>query len=106
MAVNLKSLKNDLVAKDFNYCDNFFELKSEKNIFDDSFSFNSYEALKDLNDFKTNNYSNLFLTKKQLNSDWLEYKSKNAGVIQLGLVTTLSFFTSRYDSELSEGIVG
>lgn len=103
MAVNLKSLKNDLVAKDFNYCDNFFELKSEKNIFDDSFSFNSYEALKDLNDFKTNNYSNLFLTKKQLNSDWLEYKSKNAGVIQLGLVTTLSFFTSRYDSELYPG---
>ena len=64
MAVNRLTFSNDLKAKDLCYSDDFFSLKSEKVIPSDSFSFSSYEALKDIVDFKTNNYSNLFLIKK------------------------------------------
>ncbi|MBO5826974.1 MAG: hypothetical protein J6R59_00650 [Paludibacteraceae bacterium] len=64
MALKRFTFSNDLKAKELNYCDDFFSLKGEKITPSDSFSFNSYEALKGVNDFKTNNYSNLFLTKK------------------------------------------
>jgi hypothetical protein len=64
MAVNRCTFSNDLRAKDLSYSDEFFKLKGEKIIPSDSFSYNSYEALKDVKDFKTSNFSNLFLTKK------------------------------------------
>lgn len=91
MAVNRLTFSNDLKAKDLNYPDNFFTLKSEKITPSDSFSFNSYEAFKDLNDFKTNNYSNLFLTKKQKNSDWLKANTKKGDEL-MGIATTLSWY--------------
>lgn len=72
MAVNRYTFFNDLKAKDLSYPDKFFKLKSEKVIPSDSFTFDSYEAFKDINDFKTNNYSNLFLIRKKQNSEWLE----------------------------------
>lgn len=71
MAINRCTFSNDLKAKDLCYSDEFFKLKSEKVIPSDSFSFDSYEAFKNINDFKTNNYSNLFLINKQKNSEWL-----------------------------------
>ena len=64
MSLNRRTFYNDLKAKNLCYSDDFFKLKSEKVIPSDSFSFSSYEALKDIIDFKTNNYSNLFLIKK------------------------------------------
>jgi hypothetical protein len=76
MAVNRFTFSNDLRAKELNYTDEFFKLKSEKVIPSDSFSFETYEAFKDINDFKTNNYSNLFLINKQNNSNWLEAQVK------------------------------
>ena len=65
MSIERCTLSNNLKAKELYYSDDFFSLKGEKITPSDSFTFNSYEALKDVNDFKTNNYSNLFLTKKQ-----------------------------------------
>jgi len=64
MAVNRLTFSNDLKAKDLCYSDEFFKLRSEKVIPSDSFSFSNYEAFKNLIDFKTNNYSNLFLIDK------------------------------------------
>ena len=72
MAVNRLTFSNDLKAKDLCYSDEFFKLKSEKVIPSDSFTFDSYDAFKNLVDYKTNNYSNLFLINKQRNSNWLE----------------------------------
>lgn len=90
MAIKRLTFSNNLKAKDLNYSDDFFSLKGEKVIPSDSFSFNSYEALKDINDFKTNNYSNLFLTKKQKTSDWLQADVKDKGAVK-GYATTISW---------------
>mgnify|MGYP003310923867 CR=1 FL=1 len=48
MAINRYTFSNDLKAKDLCYSDEFFKLKSEKVIPSDSFSFDSYEALKNI----------------------------------------------------------
>jgi len=76
MAVKYCTFSNDLKAKDLCYSDDFFTLKGEKVIPSDSFSFDTYYALKDVNDFKTNNLSNLFLTNKQENHNWLQANVK------------------------------
>ena len=64
MAISFKTFSNDLKAKDLNYSDDFFSLKSEKVIPADSFSFDSYDAFKNIVDYKTNNFSNIFLINK------------------------------------------
>lgn len=92
MSIRHRTFSNDLKAKDLCYTDEFFSLKGEKIIPSDSFSFNSYQALKDVNDFKTNNYSNLFLTKKQKTSNWLVSKVKQQDNLN-GIATTLSWYT-------------
>lgn len=91
MAVKRCTFSNDLKAKDLCYSDEFFKLKSEKVIPSDSFSFDSYEAFKNINDFKTNNYSNLFLINKQRNSDWLKSDVKEKDLMN-GLATTISWY--------------
>ena len=90
MAVNRCTFSNNLKAKDLNYCDEFFSLKGEKITPSDSFSYNSYEALRNVNDFKTNNYSNLFLTKKQKTSDWLQFNDTLGDEIA-GFITTIEW---------------
>lgn len=102
MAVNRCTFSNDLKAKDLRYSDEFFKLKSEKVIPSDSFSFDSYEAFKNINDFKTNNYSNLFLINKQRNSEWLEAKVKETDYLN-GLATTISWYSPDPNSELEKG---
>lgn len=102
MAVNRCTFSNDLKAKDLCYSDEFFKLKSEKVIPSDSFSFSSYEALKDIIDFKTNNYSNLFLIKKQKNSDWLESNTKKNERL-ISLATTISWFAADLEDEDEQG---
>lgn len=93
MAVNRCTFSNDLKAKDLCYSDEFFKLKSEKVIPSDSFSFDSYEALKNVNDFKTNNYSNLFLINKQRNSNWLQSNVRDKDLLN-GIATTISWYSS------------
>lgn len=90
MAIQRKSLKTSLQGKDLHYTNDFFNFKNETIITSDSFSYNAYNALQDVNDVKTNNLSNLFLTKKQLNSNWLELNEKKDDPVDL--VTTLSFY--------------
>lgn len=102
MAINRCTFSNDLKAKDLCYSDEFFKLRSEKVIPSDSFTFDSYEAFKNINDFKTNNYSNLFLINKQKNSNWLESKVKESDYLN-GLATTISWFSGDNDNVMERG---
>ena len=102
MALNRKSLSGNIKAKEMKYSDNFFKLKSEKVITSDSFSYNIYEALKDINDYSTNNYSNLFLSRKMKNSEWLSADIKQNDH-RLDIITTLSFFGNNPEDALEEG---
>ena len=102
MAIKRNTFSNDLKSKDLCYSDEFFKLKSEKVIPSDSFTFDSYDAFKNINDFKTNNYSNLFLINKQKNSDWIEAKIKENNHLN-GLATTISWFASNTENEMELG---
>lgn len=102
MALNRLSLSGNIKAKELDYSDSFFKLKSEKVITSDSFSYNLYEALKNVNDFSTNNYSNLFLSRKMKNSEWLSANVKK-NTHQLDIITTLSFFGNDPEGILEKG---
>ena len=102
MAVNRCTFSNDLKAKDLCYSDEFFTLKSEKVIPSDSFSFDSYEAFKNINDFKTNNYSNLFLINKQRNSEWLKSEVREKDLLN-GLATTISWYSPDLENQVVQG---
>lgn len=102
MALNHKSFKDDLLAKDLKYSDEFLELKSERIVPNDSFAYNSYSALKNVRDFKTNNYSNLFLLNKNRNTQWLQANVKKNDDL-MGIVTTISFYNAEAQSEKNPG---
>lgn len=102
MAIKKKSFKESLQAKNLNYCNDFFELKNTPQIFTDSFSYNNYEALNDVNDIQTNNYSNLFLSKKQLNEDWLTVREKDE--TELNIVSTFSYGADNTDDPTNPGV--
>lgn len=98
MSVNRLTFSNDLKAKDLCYSDEFFKLKGQKVIPSDSFTFDSYEVFKDITDFKTNNFSNLFLINKQRNSQWLETQIKESDKY-IGLATTVSWYTANMNNQ-------
>lgn len=102
MGIKLKSLKNDIKYKEFKYSDDFFELKHDQIVSSNTFSWNNYKVFDNINDIKTNNFSNLFLTNKSETSLWLDYK-KGKSDDQLGLITTLSFLSDNYFSETNPG---
>ena len=102
MAVNKKSFSENMAVKKLTYSDDFLSLKNDVKVLDDSFTINTYEALKDVNSIKTSNYSNLMLSKKQKNSNWLETNTL-ADKNQKNLITTLSFFTGKADDENVKG---
>lgn len=102
MAVDYRTFYEDLKANELNYSDEFFKLKGEKVIPSDSFTFDSYQALKNVNDFKTNNYSNLFLTSKQQNTNWLQAKLKYQDGTN-GLATTISWYSNDSQNQQQPG---
>jgi hypothetical protein len=90
VALNYKNF-NDISAKELTFTDNFFKLK--KNYVSSSiFEYNGYDILKNVYDAKTNNFSNLILTKKQKNSEVLDVKSPSNNENDIDIITTLSFF--------------
>ena len=102
MAIEQKTLKDSLQSKPLDFSNEFFNLKGDYIVTTDMFPFHLYKALDNVVDCKTNNYSNLFLTSKGLTSDWLEVKQKPISE-NLGIVTTLSFFSSDYTDEDNPG---
>lgn len=71
-------------------------------MFTDCFTYQVTEALTDLNDVKTNNYSNIFLGKNELITDWLQVNEKKEQ--HLNIVTTLNFQKSEDDDPEQLGI--
>lgn len=102
MALEQKRLKDSLQSKTLDFSNEFFNLKGEYIVTTDMFPFHLYKALDNVSDCKTNNYSNLFLTNKGLTSDWLEVNKKPIAD-NLGIVTTLSFFSADYTDEDAPG---
>lgn len=102
MAITRKSFSSSLVAKNPIYCNDFYTLKGSTKSYTDFFSYQSIEALTDLNDVRTNNYSNIFLGKNQYISDWLQIKQKKDSA--LDLTSTLYFLPSKSANPTNEGI--
>lgn len=102
MALEQKLLKESLQSKTLDFSNDFFSLKGDNIVTTDMFPFCLYKAFDGVVDCKTNNYSNLFLTNKSLTSDWLEVNQKPISE-NLGIVTTLSFFSSDYTDEDNPG---
>lgn len=73
---NFKTLKEGLKFTPLKYDDDFFTLSGEIVKNDDIPDYIGYEILKDVNDVKTNNYSNLILSKSGLGSDFITPKLK------------------------------
>lgn len=103
MALERKSFKDSIKFKKLKFNDEYFSLKGEYISTSDGINFFAYDALTDVNDVKTNNYSNIILTKKQKNSDILEVNKAEKHEL-LDVVTTLSFFSNESDNVLNPGI--
>ena len=82
---------NDINAKELTLTDDFFKLKGNF-VKSPAFNYTGYDILKDAYDIKTNNFSNLVLTKKQKNSEVLDIKTPDNSENDLDIITTLSFF--------------
>lgn len=94
MALEIKTIKESIKYKDLSFNDNYYTLKSEYISSTNGISYLAYKAFQDLNDVKSNNFSNLFLSKKQKNSEILEIKNLEKTDYP-DFVTTLSFFTGK-----------
>ena len=88
--------------KELVFNDNYFTLKGDYINNNSGFNFTAYKALYDVNDVKTNNYSNLVLSKKQKNSDILEVTEPNKE-IYLNVVTTISFYNNVTTDSMNPG---
>lgn len=93
MALIHKEFKENIKAKELTFNDNYFSLSGEYIYSSDGISFMAYDAFKNLNDVQSNSFSNLFLTKKQKNSDILKISNLKESEY-FDFVTTLSFFNN------------
>lgn len=102
MAQEKRSIKTDLEFKTLDYVDDFFSLNGELVTTTDMFTYTQYKAMQEVNDVSTNNFSNLVLTKKQKNSEWLRSNQKEIATVDI--VTTLSFYSADPNDELEPGL--
>lgn len=103
MALTYKSL-NELTAKTLKFTDEFFSLTGEYVSGEDCFPYIGYDVLKDVYDIKTNNFSNIALSKKFKNSDILKITDeKNNTLSGYSSVSTLSFFSSDETDKMNPG---
>lgn len=103
VALDTKHFKDSIKFKNLKFNDEYFTLKSEFISTSDGINFFVYNALTDVNDVKSNNFSNIFLTKKQKNSNILEVSEIDKKSL-LDVVTTLSFFSNDANNELNPGV--
>lgn len=96
MAQIVKSF-DDIQNNELNFTDGFFKLKG---VYSENagFRYNAYEVLKDVADVKTNNYSNLILSKKRKNSEILEVTHPQPLNRSVDIITTIGFFNADVDS--------
>lgn len=86
-----KTLREGLKFTPLKYDDDFFELKGEKIKNNDIPDYIGYEILKDVNDVKTNNYSNLVLSRPELASNFIMPKLKINEVKENNIIATSTF---------------
>lgn len=103
MALKNSKISEVIKPKTLKFNDGYYELKSEYIVSSNGISFLAYKALEDINDVKSNNFSHLFLTKKQKNSDIIESK-KIKDKEYLDIITTLSFFSYDTSNTLKPGV--
>lgn len=103
MALEHKNLKDEIKSKKLTFNDDYFSLKNNYIATTNGINYFAYDALKDVNDVKSNNFSNLILTKKQKNSDIIDVKKINPEKY-LDIVTTLSFFSGNPNDALNPGV--
>lgn len=96
MAQIIKSFDN-IQNSELNFTDGFFKLKG---VYTENagFKYNAYEILKDVSDIKTNNYSNLVLSKKRKNSEILEVVEPQPNEYGIDIITTIGFFNNDADN--------
>lgn len=95
--ISYKNIKEDLKFSELVYNDDFFTLKGNLIQNDDFVDYIDYEILKDVNDVKTNNYSNLIISKLDKNSNVLTPALKNINGNGNNIVSTLSFFNGSFN---------
>lgn len=93
MALEHKDIKSTITPKELKYSDEYLTLTNEYVNATNSFGYFAYKALQDVNDVKSNNFSNLFLTKKQKNSEIVQSSKVEENVLYYNFVSTLSFFS-------------
>ena len=103
MALEPKKIGDYIKSKNLKLNDDFYSLKNKTiDLFGNS-EFVTFDLLHDVNDVKTNSYSNLFLTKKQKNSNILKIKELPTSQFK-DFVTPLSFFSADRTDKLNPPI--
>ena len=74
---------------ELSYLDNSLEFLNTSYSTSESFNFNLYNALKNINDLTVNNYSYFFLGKKDLYTNWLKANIKENETN--GYITPITF---------------
>lgn len=87
---------NNISAKELSLPDENMALKGNY-AYSGSFGYKAYEILKDVNDVKTNNFSNLVLSRKTKNSDFVEILKPEAVENNLDIITSLGFYNKDND---------
>lgn len=103
MALVKKDFEKVIQPKELKFNDEYYTLKGKTLHLTNSGNFTAYNALKDVNDVKSNNYSNIFLTKKVKNSDILSTK-EIAKLPYRDFVTTISFFAPDNSDLSNQGL--
>lgn len=103
VALIKKNFNTEILPKKLKFNDEYLKLKKETVITSGGFSYEAYNILKDVNDTKTNNYSNLFLSKKQKNSNVIEPKNLETSKYP-DFVSTISFFAADNNNKNNPGV--
>lgn len=103
MALEPKKIGDYIKSKNLKLNDSFYTLKSKTIDLFGNNEFVTFDLLQNVNDVKTNNYSNLFLTKKQKNSDILSIKELPTAPYK-DFISPLSFFSNDISDTLNPAI--
>jgi hypothetical protein len=86
-----KNFSKNIKPKELTFTDEYFKLSGSYINTDYGFNYIAYNALKDVNDVKSNNYSNIILTKKQNMSNLISI-NEIAPAKTKDFISALSFF--------------
>lgn len=103
MAKISKNFSDYIKTKNLTIGDDFYKLSGSYINTDYGFNYIAYDALKDVNDVKTNNLSNIILTKKQKRSDLLSASVINKTTFD-DFISPISFFSQTDSNSLNQPV--